>query len=174
MAEENGSEAPKRTRPVSPGNLIPKKTKTPGGASGLAKRPVEAQVVDSRAVAAYKLRLEGKPLYDIADALDMTESQVELAINNRMKTERTLISSKEREGIISLQDARYEAIIAAHWANMLAADDKSTALVLKAMHQKEQLLQLASLDPETSQSTVLVIGGQEASYIKALKEASGQ
>jgi len=174
MVEENGSAPKPRMRPVSSADDEPK-VKTPrGGASGLEKKPVEGRVVDSIGVAAFKLRLEGKRLWEIAEILDVTENEVELAINSRMKTERALITSGEREGIIALQDARYEAMIAAHWPAAMMGDDKSSAIILKTMHQKEQLLQLAALDPETSQRTVLVIGGKEADYVRALKEASGQ
>lgn len=171
MAAENGSG---RKRPVSDGSLVPKKRTPRGGAGGLQKKPVEIERVDSLGVAAYQLRQAGKPLYEIAETLDMTENEVVLAINNRMKTERSLITSHEREGIINLEAARYDAIINAHWANAMMADDKSSQIVLKAMHQYEQLMQLNAVDPEASKSTVLVIGGQEQSYIQALKEASGQ
>lgn len=174
MEAENGSGRMRRTRQVSDGSLVPKIETKRGGAPGIPKKPLEGEIVDSRAVAAFKLRLAGKPLWEIADELEMTEDDVIRAINTRMKTERSMISAGEREGIIHLQDARYEQIIASNWGMMAAGDDKAAQIILKAMHQKEQLLQLAALDPETSQRTVLVIGGKEADYVQSLKEASGQ
>lgn len=141
---------------------------------GLAKKQTSEQIYDSRAVEAFKLRAEGKPLWEIAEEMDLTESEVVHLINNRMKTERSLITTEERQGIIAIQQARYETIIRANWQMMVNGDDKAANIVLKAMAQLEGLNKLHEVDPEASKSTVLVIGGAEQSYIQALKEASGQ
>lgn len=132
---------------------------------------MEAVPVETIAESSYRLLLAGKTKEEIAEQLKITPQRVVDVINSRMKTEASMITSEERNGLIQLQMDRYNALLAAHWQAATFGDFKSTELVLKTMAEMNKLNRLGDLDPEANKSAVLVIRGEEENYIKALMAA---
>jgi hypothetical protein len=136
--------------------------------------PVLGEVVDSRAVAIYKLMVAGHSTADIAERMDLTQRNVLEIVNTAMKTEANLISSSERKGILKLEMDRLDALQLAHWQAAMFGDPKSSEIVLKCIQTRIKAQQLDVIDAVDAQHTVLVIGGQEQDYIKALQAADDE
>lgn len=138
------------------------------------EEPVLGELVDSRAMAAYKLYRAGHSTAEIASRMDLTQRNVLEIINTQLKTEADLISSSERKGMLQLENERLNALQAAHWDAAMYGDPKSSEIVLKCIQTRIRANQLDVVEPEDAKHTVLVIGGQEQDYIKALQAADDE
>lgn len=130
------------------------------------------EIVASRAMSAYQMKQAGMPLSEIAEKLGYPSAvDVSHAISSRMATERNYLTSSERESLLTLQVARYETVLSAHWAAMQMADPASSNIVLKALSDLNKVLGLYEVSTTVDKMQVLVIGGSEADYINTLKKA---
>lgn len=127
--------------------------------------------LESRTEEAYKLRVQGYDSNEIAERLMMTPASVRELINRRMKREANLITNEERQGILHLELARLDALQAAHWEAAMFGDPKSTDAVLKIIALRSKLTNLDIVDPEALRAQVLVVGGSEEDYVRALQRA---
>lgn len=144
--------------------------------SGLRKatKPVLAEVVDSRAMAAYKLMVAGHSTAEIAERLELSQRNVLEIVNTALKTEASLISATERKGMLQLENERLNALQAAHWESAMYGDPKSSEIVLKCIQTRIRANQLDVIDAVDATQTVLVIGGKEKDYIAALQAADDE
>lgn len=129
----------------------------------------EAKLVDVDEV--YRLRVKGLSPAQVAEAMDISVSQVAGAINTRLKLELSMITSEDREGMLKLEMDRYDALQAAHWDMAMAGDPQSSNIVIKIFAERAKRMQMDLLDPSTSQQTILVVAGSEQEYIKSLQQA---
>jgi DNA-binding CsgD family transcriptional regulator len=147
---------------------------------GLERKPPSPQsvisktVVETRGEAAYRLRRSGKTIREIAQILECQSRDVTDAINSLMKLEAGLITSEERGGILQMEMDRLDALQAAHWDSAMYGDPKSTEAILKIIALRAKFLGLDAIDPESQRQTVLVVGGNEQDYIKALVASQGE
>lgn len=129
------------------------------------------EVVRSRASEAYEMKLSGKSLSEIAEALDFnTDADVTNAINAEMRRGAQFLTTSERGGILQMELDRLDRLQAVCWPAAMMGDPKSVESVLKIMDRRIKITGLDAADTQTQQHTVLVVGGQEADYIKTLKE----
>jgi hypothetical protein len=134
--------------------------------------PQKGETLPSRQIAAYELKQSGLSLSEIADRLGYASAaEVTQSIRQRMSAERQFMTDVEREGLLTLQAARYEAVLSAHWTAMQMGDPASSNIVLKALADLNRILGLNEITAQVDKMQVLVIGGAEADYIHQLKLA---
>ena len=129
--------------------------------------PSEAKLVDDEKI--YQLRLKGNNDRQIANELEISVEQVRHTLKVRLNLELDHESPEKRMSILQLERERLDHVLAAHWDMMEAGDRVSTEAVLKTIALRIKLEKLDQLDPETQQSTVLVIAGSERDYIQGLR-----
>lgn len=138
-----------------------------------AEQIILGALVKSRAEEAYEMKLAGKPLREIADELGYDDtSEVSRAINSQMKMGAEFMSVEERSGILQIELDRLDRLHEKLWPSAMMADLKSVEAVLHIHDRRMKAAQMDKTDTATQQHTVLVVGGQEADYIKTLKELS--
>jgi hypothetical protein len=132
---------------------------------------IQGELVQSRAAAAYQLKMAGRSLREIADDLGYaSDVEVAHAITVRMKYEAKFLSEAGRTGLIQLVMDRLEALHQAYWQGALAGDREDAKFVLSVIDRLVRLGQLDSIDTQTQQTQVLVIAGEEQDYVAKLKE----
>jgi len=133
------------------------------------------EVVSSRGREAYELKLSGKSLSEIAEALDFNStSEVVQAMNGQMRLDAQFITEQGRQGILQMELDRLDRLQEKCWPAAMMGDPRSVEAVLKIMDRRIKITGLDSVDTQTQQHTVLVVGGQEQDYIKKLKELSDE
>lgn len=133
--------------------------------------PIEGEIVQSRADAAYELLLAGNSLHEIAEKLQFKDaSDVYQFIQRRFEIEAKHLSVEDRKSLLALECARLDRLQAAHWQSAMYGDLGATAAVLKIMAHRAKITGLDAVDTQTNQSTVLVVGGMEADYVSKLKK----
>lgn len=136
-----------------------------------AHQIILGEVVNSRAVDAYKYKRQGRSLRWIANELGYEDSrQVSQAIAEELKREAEVVSAEERGGILHLENDRLDELQATYYESATLGDFKSLDAVMKIMAHRAKINKLDAIDTQTQQHTVLVIGGAEDEYVQKLKE----
>lgn len=128
-------------------------------------------VVMSRAEVAYMMRRKGLTLSEVAEELHCTPEDVTKLIRARFKSEAEHLSSEDRMNILQMENDRLDFYLKQLWPSIEYGDAKSIALALNIHDRKMKANYLDRPDSQTQSSTILVIGGQEESYIDSLKAA---
>jgi hypothetical protein len=132
---------------------------------------LDGVIVQHRADQAYEMRLAGKSPSEIANALGYENPQsVGRAILERFKHEATFLEDDERLGILNTELARLDKLQSALWDSALYGDVKSVDTVLKIIAMRMKITGVDQPDTTRGQNTVLVVGGNEQSYIETLKQ----
>lgn len=136
-----------------------------------AQSVIMGALVKSRAEEAYELKLSGKPLGEIADALGYpTSHAVSQAINDQMKLDAAYLSELGRSGILKMELDRLDRLQEKLWPAAMMGDPHSVDSVLRVMDRRIKITGLDTADSSTQQHTILVVGGEEHDYIEKLKE----
>lgn len=129
----------------------------------------------TRAEQAYELKVAGKTLSAIADELGYrSDVEVAHALRERFEFEARYFSESGRSSMIQLELARLERLHAAYYPSAIAGDREDAKVVLSAMDRRIKLGQLDAVDTATQGATVLVISGEEQSYVQKLKSISDE
>lgn len=131
--------------------------------------PVDAE--PSRPLQAYRMKLAGRSLDDIADELGYgSPSAVANAITAETKRQVAMVSSEDRSSLLQLQHDRYEYLLSKVWASVEHGDLGSIEMARKLIADLTKLHQLDAIDTSTQTMQVLVVGGAEAEYVEQLKK----
>jgi len=138
------------------------------------EQAIEGALVSSRAEEAYRQKLSGSSLSEIADDLGYrSTTEVVHAINSLMKQGAVFITEAGRAGFLQMELDRLDILQTKAWPSAMTGDPRSIEAVLKIMDRRIKITGLDSVDTATQQNTVLVIGGQEQDYLQKLKELAG-
>lgn len=133
-------------------------------------KAVDGAIVAHRADQAYDMLMSGMSHSEVAAALDYNSStELGRAVRERMGQEARNITSLERESILAMEMARLDRLQRAHWESALYGDIKSTEIVLKIMALRIKITGIDQPDAQQGQHTVLIVSGDEQSYIEKLK-----
>jgi hypothetical protein len=131
---------------------------------------IQGALVESRAEAAYQLKIAGRSLSEIADELGYrSDVEVAHALKQRFAYEAQFLSEAGRTSLIQLEYARLEALHTAYYQGAIAGDREDAKLVLATHDRRVKLLQLDAVDTATQGHTVLVVSGAEQSYVDKLR-----
>lgn len=131
---------------------------------------IQGIVVRSNAEAAYELKLQGRTLSQIADQLGYSSDvEVAHALRDQMKLGAQHLSESGRNGILQMEIDRLERLHAAYYPSAIAGDREDAKLVLTIMDRMIKLGKLDAVDTATQGHTVLVISGEEQSYVDKLR-----
>lgn len=126
-------------------------------------------VISTRQEDAWNLRLQGKSLSEVADFLGVDEDQLSRDLTAEFKRQAKYVNTEDRTFLLQLELGRLEELHRAFYPGAIAGDEKCADQVFKAMDRRIKLLQFDSVDTATQAQTVLVIGGDEKSFIDSLK-----
>lgn len=133
-------------------------------------RVLDGVVVESKAEQAYLMIRAGDSPSNVARELGYASSkEVGRAVRERMASEAQGLSSEERDGILMMELDRLNALQRAHWDSAMFGDPKSTDIVLKIITLRAKLTGVDQPDAQSGQNTVLIVGGNEETYIERLK-----
>lgn len=129
--------------------------------------------VSTRAQAAYELHLGGKTLQEVCDELNYTSTtEVAHAINSRIRIGAAFLTEIARAGMVQMSLDRLARLRAAAWPAAMTGDPRSIMAVLAIEDREIKVGQLDSMDAVGQANTVLVISGNEKSYVDKLRELS--
>ena len=132
---------------------------------------LDGVIVQHKADQAYDLKLAGASLAEIADELGYSSpAEVSTAIRKRFEWEAREITSLERESALALELLRLDKLQKGLWQSAVYGDPKSVSEVLKIMTLRGKYLGFDQPDADTHQTTVLIVGGDEESYVEKLKQ----
>lgn len=119
---------------------------------------------------AYHLKLGGLSIPEIADKLEITETQAVEAYNRYRL--RVASYSMDRDEVKQLLLARYETLFSVNWEMALQGDEESTKTAMTILRDEMKLNQLDQIDPADRNVTqnILVIGDDKKSFIEALQQ----
>jgi hypothetical protein len=126
--------------------------------------------VKTKAELAWDMMLAGKHAQEICDYLGYKDSNsVTQAIREQLKVEATFFEANDRQGLLRMSLYRLDALRQAVWPAAMHGDPVSVDKALKIEQQYMKAAGTDVPDTQTSQNTVLVIGGVEADYVSKLK-----
>lgn len=133
--------------------------------------PTEVELVGSKAEQAYHLLRIGHSPSDVArDVGYRSTSVMRRAIKEKMGSDAAKLDSDEREGILHMELEMLYDLRRAHYEAAMIGDLKSAEVLLKVHDRVMKAIGADSMDTQTQQHAVLVIGGSEADYVEKLKE----
>jgi hypothetical protein len=130
-------------------------------------RPVISKEV-AIARAALVMQRQGKTLWEIADALGLSQSHTASAIRTALGEAQTLVDEASKRELLSLELSRLDALQSALWQEAMAGDTKSTDSILKIITMRAKMLGLVDTT-DTATSRTVVVTGDSTSYIEALR-----
>ena len=131
---------------------------------------VEGEITMSKAEIAWEMMLAGRSSYEICQTLDYNNAKdITRAIQEQLKREATFVDGDDRKKLLGMSLARYDKLRAAVWPAAMMGDPQSVDKAIKIEQAYMKALGTDIPDTQTGQQTVLVIGGQEASYVEKLK-----
>lgn len=125
-------------------------------------------VPQSRAEIAYRMKMQGLSLTDIAEELRVEPQTVQLILKERFKYEASFLSDDDREGLLMMENARLDHMLSKLWPSIDYGDIKAIQAALKITELRMKVNQL-DLPSSTNTQQVLVIGGSSESYVEKLK-----
>lgn len=124
----------------------------------------------TKAVQAYDLKLAGKSLYEIAEALNIrSAAEVGQLLQDRFNYDAGYLTTTERESILALELARCDRLQDACWEEAMTGEPRAIDSAIKVMAHRAKLLHMEQVDPVVQKNLVLVMGEKESDYIEALK-----
>lgn len=139
-----------------------------------ASQVIHGEVVKTKAAAAYELKLEGKSLSEISDELGYASGyEVSQAIYTHMRREANYLSIQDRNSILQMELDRLDRLQAKVWPSAMTGDPKSVEAALKVIDRRIKIAGLDAADAAEQQHQILIVGGEEKSYIEKLKELAG-
>lgn len=142
----------------------------------MAKRPPTNEVArvddpeESRPLQAYRLKMAGHSLAEIAEELGYASPQAVLsAINNETHRLVGMAATVERADLLQLQNDRYGYLLSKVWPQVEFGDLAAINAARALLGDITKLNQLDAVDASSHTTQVLVIGGHETEYIEKLK-----
>lgn len=136
----------------------------------LADATVDGEVVLSRAEEAYQRKLSGASLTEIRDEMGFpNERDVSECIKGRMKYEAQFLEEDQRETILQLELARLDKQYQALWPSAMYGDIRANLALLAISDRRMKWSGMDVPDAMKGQHTVLVVGGDESTYLERLK-----
>lgn len=120
------------------------------------------------------MRLEGKTVPEISEALQIKPSVVKQCLTNAVKADTAALDADELTTILGMELERLDHALQSVWWSMKAGDLDSLKAVLAIGKERREWLKWAQ--PEKTAETgitnnVLVIGGTEAEFLANLERA---
>jgi len=144
---------------------------TPSDLPAEWNQALEGVVVQSRAEAAYELKLSGSTLQEIADKLGYaSRDEAARAMANLMQSQASFLTTEERTALLRMENDRLDRLLSKVWPSAMTGDPRSVEAALKITDRRIKINHLDAIDTNTQQHTVLVIGGAEEDYVRKLKE----
>src|SRR6478752_4906620 len=113
----------------------------------------------------WKLKEMGYSLSEIAAELNFANTEaVVTCLNEKYKQEAAWLTEDQRTMFLGIQMGRYESIIRGVAQSAQLGDPKSAEVMLKAMAEENKLMRMTDTQ-STQTAQVLVVSGDEASYI---------
>jgi hypothetical protein len=122
----------------------------------------------SRAEIAYLMKRQGLSLSDIAVELHVTPQAVADMLADRFAYEAQFLKDDERSGILAMENARLDYYLTKLWPSVEYGDLKAIAEARKISEVRVKINQVDKLS-STATTQVLVVGGESADYVEALK-----
>jgi hypothetical protein len=150
---------------------MPTKRKTRTGKT-LAVAEKTATILDEQysiAREAFRLRREGKSLWEIAEELEISENEAKRGLAYVQKAAAELLSQGNKAELLSLEVMRLDQLQQAYWAAALSGDVRAADVVLKVLDKRTKLLGLDESVTVDARSQTVIVAGGEGEYIKALE-----
>lgn len=125
-----------------------------------------------RAEVAYMMRRRGLTLSEVAAEMHTTADEVTQLIRGRFKQESEHLTSEDRMNILQMENDRLDYYLTQLWPGIEEGDPKSIATALGIHDRKMKANYLDRPDSQTQSTQILVVGGMEDDYVKALKAAA--
>lgn len=135
--------------------------------------PTSDEVNIELAKRALRMKRSGMNLFDIAEALQMTEMASNATIRRGLEMAQATIGFAERRELLAVEVDRLDALQHAVWDDAMDGDVRAVEAALKVIAQRSRLLGLDQVDTGTTSTTVVVAGNHEA-YVAALEQASNR
>ena len=133
--------------------------------------PTSDEVNFELAKRALRMKRSGMSLFDIAEALHMTERASNTAIQRGLEMAQATIGFAERRELLAIEVDRLDALQHAVWDEAMDGDVRAVEAALKVVAMRARLLGLDQADTGTSSTTVVVAGNPDA-YVVALQQAA--
>lgn len=131
---------------------------------------VRADAEESRPLQAYRLKMAGLSLAEIADKLDYASAKaVHTAIKDETHHLVMMSSGEERGDLLQVQNDRYSYLLSKVWPQLEFGDLSAITVARAILGDITKLNQLDVVDASSHTTQVLVIGGAEVDYIDKLK-----
>lgn len=131
------------------------------------KPVVDAQVAQARA--ALVMQRQGRTLGEIADALGLTEAATHSCIRTALAAAADLVDTASKRELLALEVSRLDALQAAHWDQAVNGDVRSADFILKVIDKRSKMLGLVDTDTDATTVQTVVVTGDSAAYIDALR-----
>ena len=142
--------------------------------SDLTPRP-SSEILDEHvsrvAKAALLLRRQGMSMFDIAEELQLPESECREAIKKGMAKAAQLVSDAAKSELLALEVTRLDALQQAVWPAAMSGDTRSVDAALKVINQRAKLLGLEETTVDNRNQTV-VVAGDSKTYLEALRSVA--
>jgi len=124
----------------------------------------------------YHLRTGGVPFVEIADQMQTSTAVVIEYYRGYVVEAAKSLTTDERRLAIATELNRLDSLQSAYWNDALSGEVKSAEFVLKVMTHRAKLMGLDQLGSgeQTEGARVLIVGGDQASFLAALQAGRAQ
>lgn len=120
-----------------------------------------------------RLRIQGASVDEISQETMLTPVRIKQILSNSMALELADQTAQERQGLVALEVARLDALFRTFFPVALQGDIDSAKMALAISKERSELQRLKQVEanPGGVTNNVLVIGGDEASFLAGLEQA---
>jgi hypothetical protein len=121
------------------------------------------------ALKAYKLRLQGRSLWDVSEECQVPERAIGSMINDHLYEAAQLIGEGARRELLALEVDRLDQLQSGIWRLAMSGDLPAIDRVIKIIHERASLLNLNDGVTTSVTNNTVVVAGTGPDYIAALQ-----
>ena len=135
----------------------------------VADEAIDGKIVQTKVAEIYQRKLSGQQHDEIAEEMGIPLGEVNEVLKRRLGFEAQFLEDNERATILALELARLDKLYQAQWAAAMYGDIRAAQTCLQISDRRMKWSGMDIPDMGSGQHTVLVVGGDEQSYLDKLK-----
>lgn len=146
-----------------------KKSATKSKAKAVTSSAILKENENEKALRALELRRSGKTWWQVAKALDISQSYAANLVHEALSEAAQLVDYGTKQQLLALEIDRLDTLQQAVWTDAVGGDLKAIEIALKIIQSRTKVLGLDNMPTNTVTNNTIVVTGTSEEYITALR-----